>query len=213
MLLTRGDVAVPFPKYLQNELEAREETSDQQGSRVVLGHLDSRGRRVRSRRSGLRSSGRGNLPASSRRSCSQSGGHRRAAGGRSRRSRSSIAGGVLGTALGLLLALVLAVQVVGVVLNALAEVGLADKVGQRLGVLSRVGDRAVRADTREAQRVRIACVHVSNSTADLRAEVTLAGTPGSFLSGRDLARVETSRQSVVGLGGNAGREGRDHQDY
>lgn len=153
MLLTRGDVAVPFPKYLQNELEAREETSDQQGSRVVLGHLDSRGRRVRSRRSGLRSSGRGNLPASSRRSCSQSGGHRRAAGGRSRRSRSSIAGGVLGTALGLLLALVLAVQVVGVVLNALAEVGLADKVGQRLGVLSRVGDRAVRADTREAQRV------------------------------------------------------------
>lgn len=99
-----------------------------------------------------------------------------------------------------LLAGLLSIGIIGVILNALSEIGLANVEGNCLNVLADIGGLAVAADTVELEGFRIASVLLCASAANFWADIALAGTPGVQFIRLDLTNVESLGESVRSAG-------------
>jgi hypothetical protein len=182
------------PCCLQDHAKYRQQDRGEQARGMILGHLESDGSAGGSGGGGggrmRRTAGRSRARGASRRR----GRRRRTGGGGLGR------GGIQRATCGVALAVLLALQIVRVVVHALAVVLLADKERDRVLIEGDIGSGAILASAGEVQgcltsrgvsdtesiptesTYRIAGVDIGRSSADRWARVGLCQTPGRYSS-------------------------------
>jgi len=156
---------------------------------VILSSLERNGGSFRGSCAGCCTGGCGCRGCRPRRQSGRTGARRRRCGGRR---------GVQGATIGnIILALILGVQVIGIVLDTLAIIGVADVEWDGVLVECDIWGSAIEANAVEGQSIRVAVVGGRGTTTDLWTGVTLTLTPRRSLSRGDKTYVKPRRQGVV----------------